>query len=75
MAHVQNSINEPDLLTFRGVAFDWRFHVWKVYKVNEKNFWMYFKSKFIKPNKYYIIIFINNLIKNSQKIAFFDGPK
>ena len=30
---------------------------------------------FIKPNKLYINIFINNMIKNSQKIAFFRGSK
>ena len=29
-------------------------------------FKMYFKSVFIKPNKLYINIFINNLIKNLQ---------
>ena len=28
---------------------------------------MYFKSVFIKPNKLYINIFINNLIKSPQK--------
>ena len=30
-------------------------------------FSLYFKSVFIKPNKLYINISINNLIKNSQK--------
>ena len=32
-----------------------------------KHFLIYFKSVFIKPNKLYINIFINKLIKNSQK--------
>ena len=34
---------------------------------------MYFKSVFINPNKLYIDIFINNIIKNSgsQKNSFF----
>ena len=36
---------------------------------------MYFKSVFIKPNKLFINIFIDNLIKNSQRIAFFRGSK
>ena len=31
---------------------------------------MYFKNVFIKHNKLYINIFINNLIKNSQKRLF-----
>ena len=30
-------------------------------------FKIYFKSLIIKPNKLYINIFINNVIKNSQK--------
>ena len=40
-----------------------------------KFFIMYFRSVFIEPNKFYINIFINNLIKNSQKIAFFRESK
>ena len=39
------------------------------------NFLMYFKSVFIKPNKLYINIFINNLIKNSQRYPFPEFPK
>ena len=35
---------------------------------------MYFKSVFIKANKLYIDIFINNLIKIHKKWFFFDGP-
>ena len=37
----------------------------------QKIFSMHFKSVFIKPNKLYINIFINNLTKNSQKIVLF----
>ena len=44
--------------------------------MNENISLLYCKSVFIKSNKLYINIFINNLIKNSQKKPFFSkGPK
>ena len=47
--------------TFRRVVFAWLFRIQTLCKINKHIFLVYFKIFFIKPNKFYINIYISNL--------------
>ena len=59
-----------DLPTFRGVTFSYGFCTQKLNKMNKKQFFIYFKTSFITPNKFYINIFHRTLRKNSRNGLF-----